>query len=110
MIIIAGSMTFDPADRVDVLASLDEVTEASRRDAGVSSTSGPRTSMRPTRSASSSAGSRKQHFDAHLAQPHEAAFAERNLSRMTGGDRDLVRGDAGDPAGLPGLVGQSGDW
>ncbi len=34
MIIIAGSLTFDPADRSDVLASLAEVTEASRRDAG----------------------------------------------------------------------------
>ncbi len=34
MIIIAGSMSFDAADRADVLASLAEVTEASRRDAG----------------------------------------------------------------------------
>ena len=34
MIIIAGSLSFDPADREDVLASLAEVTEASRRDAG----------------------------------------------------------------------------
>ena len=34
VIIIAGSMTFDPADRDDVLASLDEVDRASRRDAG----------------------------------------------------------------------------
>ena len=34
MIIIAGSLSFDPADREDVLASLAEVTAASRRDAG----------------------------------------------------------------------------
>ena len=34
MIIIAGSLSFDPSDRDDVLASLAEVTEASRRDAG----------------------------------------------------------------------------
>ena len=34
MIIIAGSLSFDPSDREDVLASLGEVTEASRRDAG----------------------------------------------------------------------------
>ena len=34
MIIIAGSLSFDPSDREDVLASLAEVTEASRRDAG----------------------------------------------------------------------------
>ena len=34
MIIIAGSLSFDPSDRADVLASLAEVTEASRRDAG----------------------------------------------------------------------------
>ena len=34
MIIIAGSLSFESADRADVLASLAEVTEASRRDAG----------------------------------------------------------------------------
>ena len=34
MIIIAGSLSFDPSDRADVLASLAEVTEASRRDDG----------------------------------------------------------------------------
>ena len=59
MIIIAGSLTFDPSDRDDVLASLAEVTEASRRDAGCLEYFWGEDLERRTPSASSSAGSHR---------------------------------------------------
>ena len=59
MIIIAGSLSFDPSDRDDVLASLAEVTEASRRDAGCLEYFWGEDLEAPTRSASSSAGSHR---------------------------------------------------
>jgi quinol monooxygenase YgiN len=84
MIIIAGSLSFDPADREDVLASLAEVTAASRRDEGCveyfwSEDVEARNTFRFFECWTSQAA-----FDAHLAAPHEAAFGERNLRRLTG--------------------------
>ena len=85
MIIIAGSLSFDPSDRDDVLASLAEVTTASRRE--------PRLSQvllgRRSKSASNTfrffeCWESQELLDAHLAQPHEVAFGERNLTRITG--------------------------
>jgi quinol monooxygenase YgiN len=83
VIIIAGSMTFDPADRRDVVASLDEVTEASRRDAGCVEYFWSEDIDAPNTFRFFECWESQEHFDAHLGQPHEAAFAERNLSRMT---------------------------
>ncbi len=102
MIVIAGSMTFDAADRDDVLASLTEVTEASRRDAGCveyfwSEDLDARNTFRFFECWQSRA-----HFDAHLAQPHEAAFAERNLGRMTAATATSYEAT---PAPLPGAPG-----
>jgi quinol monooxygenase YgiN len=84
VIIIAGSLSFDPADREDVLASLAEVTAASRGDAGCveyfwSEDLGAPNTFRFFECWDSQAA-----LDAHLAAPHEAAFGERNLSRLTG--------------------------
>jgi quinol monooxygenase YgiN len=82
VIIIAGSMTFDPADRDDVLASLAEVTEASRRDAGCVEYFWSEDIDAPNTFRFFECWESQETFEVHLAKPHEAAFAERNLGRM----------------------------
>ncbi len=84
MIIIAGSMSFDAADRVDVLSSLAEVTEASRATPAAWSTGGPKISKQPNTFCFFECWESKDLLDAHLAQPHETAFGERNLGRLSG--------------------------
>ena len=84
MIIIAGSLTFDPADRADVLASLVEVTEASRNDAGCVEYSWAEDLEAPNTFRFFECWESQELLDAHLAEPHEVAFGERNLSRITG--------------------------
>jgi quinol monooxygenase YgiN len=84
MIIIAGSMSFDPSDRDDVLASLAETTGASRRDAGCVEYWWAEDLEEPNTFRFYECWESKELLDAHLAQPHESAFAERNLGRMTG--------------------------
>jgi quinol monooxygenase YgiN len=84
VIIIAGSMTFDAADRADVLASLRAVTEASRRDPGCVEYFWSEDLDAPNTFRFFECWETAALFDAHLAQPHEAAFAARNLGRMTG--------------------------
>ena len=82
MMIIAGSMTFAASDREDVLASLTEVTQASRRDAGCVEYFWSEQLGEPNTFRFFECWESKDLLDAHLAQPHEAAFAERNLGRM----------------------------
>ena len=101
MIIIAGSMSFAAADREDVLASLDEVTEASRRDAGCVEYFWSEDLDAPNTFRFFECWATKEQFDAHLAQPHEAAFAERNLTRMTGATATTYEAT---PAPLPGTA------
>jgi quinol monooxygenase YgiN len=84
MIIIAGSLSFDPVDRDDVLASLEEVTEASRRDPGCVEYFWSEDLASPNTFRFFECWESQERLDAHLAQPHEAAFGERNLSRLTG--------------------------
>jgi quinol monooxygenase YgiN len=84
MIIVAGSMSFEAADRADVLASLAEVTAASRRDAGWVEYWWAEDLEQPNTFRFYECWESKDLLDAHLAQPHEAAFGERNLGRMTG--------------------------
>ena len=83
MIIIAGTMSFAAADRADVLASLTEVTDASRRDAGCVEYLWAEDLEHPNTFAFFECWESKDLLDAHLAQPHETAFGERNLGRMT---------------------------
>ncbi len=80
MIIIAGSLSFDPTDRDDVLASLAEVTEASRRDAGCLEYFWGEDLEAPNTFRFFECWESQELFDAHIAQPHEVAFGERNLS------------------------------
>jgi len=84
MLIIAGSLSFDPADRADVLASLAEVTEASRRDPGCVAYTWAEDLQEPNTFRFFECWESQEHFDAHLAAPHETAFGERNLHRITG--------------------------
>ncbi len=84
MLIIAGSLSFSAADREDVLASLAEVTTASRRDQGCieywwAEDVDERDTFRFFECWES-----QESFDAHVAAPHEIAFGKRNLSRITG--------------------------
>jgi quinol monooxygenase YgiN len=83
MIVVAGSLSFDPSDRADVLASLAEVTEASRRDAGCLEYDWAEDLEAPNTFRFFECWESQELLDAHLAAPHEAAFGERNLSRMT---------------------------
>lgn len=83
MIIIAGSLTFDPSDRADVLASLVEVTEASRSDAGCVDYSWAEDLEAPNTFRFFECWESQELLDAHLAEPHEVVFGERNLGRIT---------------------------
>ena len=60
------------------------------RTRAASTTGGPRTSRHPTGSASSSAGSPLEAFEAHQAQPYEAAFMAEHVSRITGFDAHIL--------------------
>jgi quinol monooxygenase YgiN len=94
MIIVAGSMSFDAADRADVLASLAEVTRASRRDEGCVEYWWAEDLEHPNTFAFYECWETRDLLDAHLAQPHEAAFATRNLGRMTGATATMFKATA----------------
>ena len=84
MLIIAGSLSFDARDREDVLASLSEITTLSRNDPGCveywwAEDVDARNTFRFFECWES-----QDAFDAHIGAPHEHAFGERNLSRITG--------------------------
>ena len=84
MIIIAGSLSFDPSDREDVLASLAEVTAASRRDVGCVEYFWSEDLESADTFRFFEVWESQEQLDAHLAQPHEAEFGARNLARLTG--------------------------
>jgi quinol monooxygenase YgiN len=94
MIIVAGSMSFDATDRADVLASLAEVTAASRGDAGCMEYWWAEDLERPNTFSFYECWETKELLDAHLAQPHEAAFAERNFGRMAGATASMFEATA----------------
>ena len=98
MIIIAGSMSFDPADRADVLASLAEVTEASRRDPGCVEYFWSEDLTAPNSFRFFECWETQEAFESHLSQRHEAEFGERNLGRMTGATATTYRAE---PTVLP---------
>ena len=84
MIIIAGSLSFAPEDRDDVLASLSEITELSRRDAGCIEYWWAEDVDEPNTFRFFECWESQERFDAHIDAPHEHAFGARNLSRITG--------------------------
>ncbi len=101
MIIIAGSLTFDPSDRTDVLASLAEVTEASRNDAGCVEYSWAEDLEAPNTFRFFECWETQELLDAHLAEPHEVVFGERNLSRITGATASMFVASPADGSEQP---------
>ena len=67
-----------------MLASLAEVTEASRRDAGCLEYFWAEDLEAPNTFRFFECWESQELLDAHLAAPHEVAFGERNLHRITG--------------------------
>jgi quinol monooxygenase YgiN len=98
MIIIAGSLSFDPSDRDDVLASLAEVTEASRHDAGCLEYFWGEDLEAPNTFRFFECWESQALLDAHLAQPHEVAFGKRNLQRITGATASFFDGSPTAPS------------
>jgi quinol monooxygenase YgiN len=84
MLIIAGSLTFSPDDRDDVLAGLQEVTERSRGDAGCVEYWWAEDLEAPNTFRFFECWESQELFDAHIAAPHEKVFGERFLSRILG--------------------------
>lgn len=82
MVVIAGSLSFAASDREDVLASLAEVTELSRRDAGCVEYWWAEDLQSPNTFRFYECWASQADFDAHIAAPHEKAFGDRNLHRM----------------------------
>jgi quinol monooxygenase YgiN len=93
MIIVAGSMSFAAADREDVLASLNEVTAASRADAGCIEYWWAEDLAEPNTFRFYECWESRESLNAHLAQPYEAAFGERNLGRMTAATATMFEAD-----------------
>jgi quinol monooxygenase YgiN len=83
MLIIAGSLSFAAQDREDVLASLSEITELSRNDSGCVEYWWAEDVDEPNTFRFFECWESQEQFDAHVAAPHEHAFGERNLSRIT---------------------------
>ncbi len=83
MIIIVGSLSFPPGDRSDVVASLKEITELSRKDKGCVEYSWAEDLDAPNTFRFFECWESQDCLDAHLAAPHELAFGERHLSRIT---------------------------
>jgi quinol monooxygenase YgiN len=84
MLVIAGSMSFSPDDRDDVISSISEVTDVSRRDSGCIEYWWAEDVDEPNTFRFFECWESQEHFDAHLAAPHEKVFGDRNLTRMTG--------------------------
>jgi quinol monooxygenase YgiN len=84
MVIIVGSLSFDPSDRDEVLAALADVTAASRRDRGCVEYSWAEDLEAANTFRFFECWETQDLLDAHLAAPHEVVFGERMLSRITG--------------------------
>jgi quinol monooxygenase YgiN len=84
MHIIAGSLSFAPEDREDVIASLVEITGLSKNDPGCVEYWWAEDLDQPNTFRFFECWESKELFDAHIAAPHEVAFGERNLSRIMG--------------------------
>jgi quinol monooxygenase YgiN len=83
MHIIAGSLSFAPEDREDVIASLLEITELSKRDSGCLDYWWAEDLGQPNTFRFFECWETEEQFEAHIATPHERVFGERNLSRIT---------------------------
>jgi quinol monooxygenase YgiN len=90
MIIVVGSLSFDPSDREDVITSLREITELSRADRGCVEYTWAEDLESANCFRFFECWETQELFDAHLAAPHEKAFGERNLTRITGATAQIL--------------------
>ncbi|MGH9018471.1 MAG: putative quinol monooxygenase, partial [Acidimicrobiales bacterium] len=84
MHIIAGTLSFAAEERDDVIASLVEITELSKNDPGCVEYWWAEDIERSNTFRFFECWATREQFDAHVAAPHEKAFGERNLARITG--------------------------
>jgi quinol monooxygenase YgiN len=91
MVVIAGSLTFSPADRDDVVASLTEITKLSRRDAGCVEYWWAEDLGAPNTFRFFECWATQEDFDNHIGAPHEKAFGERNLTRIVDATATMFR-------------------
>ena len=81
---ITGYLTFKAEDRDEVIAGLVDITELSRKDPGCVEYWWAEALDQPNTFRFFECWESQELLDAHLAQPHEIAFGERNLKRITG--------------------------
>jgi quinol monooxygenase YgiN len=96
VLIIEGSLSFDPSDRDDVITGLRKVTEHSRRDEGCVEYWWAEDLDAPNVFRFFECWQSQELFDAHLEAPHEKEFSERYLGRITGATARIF--SAQDPA------------
>lgn len=84
MLIIAGSLSFAPEDRADVLAGLTEITALSRADVGCVEYWWAEDVDEPNTFRFFECWESQELFDRHIGAPHEKTFGERYLTRITG--------------------------
>jgi quinol monooxygenase YgiN len=83
MILMSGSLSFDPADREEVIAELRLVMAASRQDGGCIEYAWSQDLENPATFRFVECWDNQAHLDAHLATRHVAAFNDRVLRRIT---------------------------
>jgi quinol monooxygenase YgiN len=84
VIIIAGSLAFEPSGRDVAIASIVDVTEHSRRDPGCIEYTWAEDLDEPNTFRFFECWESQDLFDAHLSAPHERVFGERTLDLITG--------------------------
>jgi quinol monooxygenase YgiN len=98
MLIIAGSLSFDPSDRDEVIGSLRRITELSRQDEGCVEYSWAEDLDAPNVFRFFECWESQALFDTHLAAPHEKEFSERYLSRITAATAWIYTAEDAPPA------------
>ena len=84
MIIIAGSLSFPAAERDAVLAAVRDIVTLSRKDAGCVEYFWSHDLDDPDTFRFFECWETQADLDAHMAAPHEVAFSQDFLSKITG--------------------------
>ena len=91
---LSGYLEFPEDQREMTLAALQEICAHSRQDAGCIDYWWAEDVEQPNRFRFFECWETLEAFDAHQAQPYEAAFMEQHVSRVTGFDAHVL--DIGD--------------
>jgi quinol monooxygenase YgiN len=84
VLIIEGSLSFEPKDRDEMIAKLVEITGLSRSDTGCVEYWWAQDVQEPNTFHFFECWESQELFDQHIAAPHEKAFGEEVLPRITG--------------------------